>query len=471
MEHAQTELMAYLELAGVIEFRYDTAEDVLEIFKISQKGSKSLYRGSLALWSETCLNGERKEEKKGKVLELCDRLRAGKGQAGLRLDIGKRCYEIRCLAENGGRVIYGTARALKNGSQSLEHGYRRALDKDAMLDMLNKRAITEYAKRTMENPKCPTTYMVIFDLDNFKAVNDGYGHLAGDEVLVNVTEIIKQSVGKRGVIGRIGGDEIMIVTKGISSKEELRPILSAIRLNVERAYKGVFGAVSLTCSMGAAAYPDHGSSYTEVMKIADKMLYLAKDKGRNRYIIFTPEMHREYVRELSPAVKEEVADSPVQYDRNRIMLYMLENYLVLGSSSNEFAFTQVGNAYHLSEILAVFGNGSKGFQWTPEGFSLDDGSFMQIEADDEFFTGFNEDGVFVMDALYAVSERYPEMERKLVERDVQSAIFYQIKHKGKPDGYIMFAKKGQRQKWSEYEILALSSIGKMFELYVYGNER
>lgn len=463
----QTELMVYLELANVIEFTYDASEDMLEIFKISEKKQKTLYKGTMRSWTEQCLSGKVTEETKEGFLAFCRQLRAGKENARAQLTLGKSCYEVNWLTEScgsDGGIIHGTARELKDPEQSMGDSYYNVLDRDAMLDMLNKRAITGYAQRLFEDKDCPTTYLVICDLDNFKAVNDNYGHLTGDEVLMGVTEILKQSVGKRGLIGRIGGDEILIVTKGVHNKEELRPILSAIRSGVELAYKGKFGYISLTCSLGAAAYPDNASSYTEVLSIADKMLYLAKEKGRNRYIIFTPEMHQGYIGRGEDRKGE--TTQPVQYDKNGIMQYMLENYLTRKASSNEYAFTQVGKVFHLSEILAVIYSGERGFRWVPEEFSLERADFW-FEVDHGFFSEFDENGIFVMDALYAIEDKYPEVKERLRENDIQSAIFYQIKQKGEPDGYIMFAKKVQRQKWSEYEILALSAIGKMFELYMY----
>ena len=77
------------------------------------------------------------------------------------------------------------------------------------------------------------------------------------------------------MVGRIGGDEIMIVTKDIHNKNDLRPFMRDIRIGVEEQFKDKLNGISLTCSMGAAAYPDHGDSCDKAIDIADKMLYLA----------------------------------------------------------------------------------------------------------------------------------------------------------------------------------------------------
>ena len=91
-----------------------------------------------------------------------------------------------------------------------------------------------------------------------------------------------------------------------------------------------------------------------------------------------------------------------------------------------------------------------------------------MELNDEFYSQFNKDGMFIVDGLYDLvgeKERYKE---KIVERGAESVLFYRLKKDDDYQGFVLFVKKGQRQKWSEYELLALSTIGKIFELSVQG---
>lgn len=370
-------------------------------------------------------------------------------------ELGRALYLNEAIAEDGG----------ESNSRHDSHQYRRASDRDPMLNMLNKKAITDYAQSVCREGK-PTAYIVIFDLDHFKQANDTLGHAYGDEILSGVTEIINEAVGQRGVVGRIGGDEIMIVTRGMADKQELRPILREIRMKVEDTYKNISGNLSVTCSMGAAAYPDHGDSFSSVRNLADKMLYLAKEKGRNRYIIYTPEMHKELLESFGEGTTTGI-DFGSTFDKIGLVRYMLEDYLRKGVTSNITAFSNVGQAFRLSEILIVYERGGAGFRWTPEGVTHTKEDLTWMPLDAPFFGHCDPNDLFVVDARMLIQLTEPQLERKLTDRDIQSALFYKLAHNGKIQGFVMFARKEQRQKWSEYELLALSTIARVFEMSVY----
>ena len=111
----------------------------------------------------------------------------------------------------------------------------------------------------------------------------------GDEVLSRVSEIIRSDLNARGVAGRFGGDEFMILFENVKSEQELRLILKTITKNIQWAFADK--EVSVTTSWGIAKYPEDGSSLEELFKIADKALYIAKAKGKNRYIIYDERKH------------------------------------------------------------------------------------------------------------------------------------------------------------------------------------
>ena len=156
--------------------------------------------------------------------------------------------------------------------------------------MFNKRAINEYAIEQIQNNK-KNGYLAIIDIDNFKQINDRYGHMFGDEVLAKVSEIIKSVVSARGVVGRFGGDEFLIVLDGIKSEQDLRLILKTISKHIQWSYNGIKGNLMLTTSFGVSKYPEDGTTYEELFKKADKSLYIAKEKGKNRYVIYDERKH------------------------------------------------------------------------------------------------------------------------------------------------------------------------------------
>ncbi|MBR3735967.1 MAG: GGDEF domain-containing protein, partial [Lachnospiraceae bacterium] len=162
---------------------------------------------------------------------------------------------------------------------------------DKMTGLLNKQGITNYAQELMGRYPRKTFYFFLLDIDHFKMVNDTFGHMRGDEVIIDVAHIIRDVIGKRGTVGRIGGDEFMLVLENVQTETDLRLVLGEVRDAVREKYENFGDKLNLTVSMGGARFPDYTESYEEMFNLADRMLYLAKMKGRDRYIFYTPAIH------------------------------------------------------------------------------------------------------------------------------------------------------------------------------------
>lgn len=162
---------------------------------------------------------------------------------------------------------------------------------DSATGLLNKRACMEYTKAVMASNDNKIHYMIIFDVDNFKSINDTYGHLFGDEVLSKIATILNANLNGRGIAGRFGGDEFYIFTSNIKDTEDLRILLTTMRKELQYAFDSRIDEFGVTLSVGVSEYPKDGNNYEILFKKADKCLYLAKEKGRNRFIIYNEEIH------------------------------------------------------------------------------------------------------------------------------------------------------------------------------------
>ena len=123
----------------------------------------------------------------------------------------------------------------------------------------------------------------MIDLDGFKYVNDTFGHLCGDEVLKQMAEILKKSVRQTDMVIRYAGDEFTILLPGVDQKK-VEKLAQALVDNVAKTpFKGLDGQdLHLTISMGFSLYPDDGDRVDTLIELADKALYLSKQKGKNR---------------------------------------------------------------------------------------------------------------------------------------------------------------------------------------------
>ncbi|RGZ69283.1 GGDEF domain-containing protein [Eubacterium sp. AM49-13BH] len=162
---------------------------------------------------------------------------------------------------------------------------------DSATGLLNKRACMEYTKSVIASKDDKIHYIIMFDVDNFKSINDTYGHLFGDEVLSKIAGIINANLNGRGIAGRFGGDEFYIFTDNIKDEEDLRILLTTMRKELQYAFDSRIEDFGVTLSVGVSLFPKDGTDYEELFRKADKCLYFAKEKGRNRFIIYNESKH------------------------------------------------------------------------------------------------------------------------------------------------------------------------------------
>ncbi len=125
--------------------------------------------------------------------------------------------------------------------------------------------------------------VLLADIDKFKKLNDDFGHLAGDEVLRQVSEIFRNHLRKIDIVCRYGGEEFGVLLPETSGQLALK-VAEKLRKAVECfQFRGV--PLSVTMSAGIAAFPDHGTKRDELVRAADIQLYAAKQAGRNRVIL------------------------------------------------------------------------------------------------------------------------------------------------------------------------------------------
>ena len=211
-----------------------------------------------------------------------------------------------CVRNNGKEAkhsIIKCAGLYDNGVYSMAVGYiheymertytdTRKIEIDSLTGLLAKGEITNMVIRTVELEKRQNVTLAIVDIDHFKKVNDEFGHMTGDNIIRQVASVLADEVGDNGLVGRIGGDEFMILFYDAFDLENARQRLRSIKNTVSGMFPpDIPGQPTVTLSIGCAAYPKDASNYGELFTLADFALYRAKEKGRNRYIIYSRELH------------------------------------------------------------------------------------------------------------------------------------------------------------------------------------
>ncbi len=133
--------------------------------------------------------------------------------------------------------------------------------------------------------------ILLLDLDNFKQVNDGLGHDAGDDLLIQLAKRLSQCVREADIVARVGGDEFAIMLLNPRDIKVAATIAQKILSDIALPFHIFSNDVSVRASIGIAIYPDNGDTATQLTKAADTAMYHAKSSGRNTFKYFSRAMH------------------------------------------------------------------------------------------------------------------------------------------------------------------------------------
>lgn len=159
---------------------------------------------------------------------------------------------------------------------------------DKLTGFLNKASGTERVSLLCAHQE---GLLMLLDLDNFKLVNDLYGHDMGDKVLVAFSTIIRHNVRGDDIVSRIGGDEFMAFLPGLLEEETVSSLTARINSQLMNEADELMGSdhgIPLGVSIGAAFAPKHSSDFKILFQFADTALYKAKQNGKHDYVIYEP---------------------------------------------------------------------------------------------------------------------------------------------------------------------------------------
>lgn len=292
LDNMLTACKAQLDLYEDVYFGYDPVEEMVDVFH-TQEANFDGGRYTLDEF-EQLLTGKASEKQKSEVKGFINQMRSKTGRFSVRVDgnllnddsnsnitklEGAFVYFEKEKEGVVGHIHLGRTRG-KFVAASIKH--------DSLTGLVDKADISRIAMERIDERQLAGTTLVVVDIDYFKNINDTFGHQYGDTVIKKIADIISSVVGSDGIVGRFGGDEFLIVLYKITDEETLRKYLRGMKDRIKEAFpdKGIDDNMPLSISEGAASYPKDADSYEDVFMIADYCLYIAKDKGRNRYIIY-----------------------------------------------------------------------------------------------------------------------------------------------------------------------------------------
>lgn len=344
---------------------------------------------------------------------------------------------------------------------------------DSMTGLLNKATIEAYiGEQLREVQPGSNDVLMVVDIDDFKNVNDTYGHLVGDEVIIDIAKALMRFAFNDGVVGRIGGDEFVVYMKNILDTTFVCEKAEKVAKILLEKYPGGNGKPKVTLSIGIAA-TDIAMPYSDLMEKADAAVYQAKLNGKNGYVLYNESLERgEYHNER----KNNICNFDAVIISNALNM-LCENVDV--TSCLKQVIHYVGTALCIHRIAIWEYREDRNFldktiEWKAPAYSYADNSTECLNS-----IAWEEiDTLTITGTFHSSNTKMVKLSNfsKGPFSDVSEFIQSKFEYEGTVIGYMGYFNYSEAERWSTEKIETLNVFtkalnGYMQRKYIEGNEK
>ena len=451
----------FMTLEDVYFFEYLLEKDSITVYKYVNERAMNQFEGSL----NTLIQEVEQAHEGSDIARLEDQLRSfcahlRSGEDFFEMEFIRGQEELEIWKVKGARIpknremVAGIITPDRNREK--EAYYLTPAARDAGTGLLNKRAWTEYTIEQLNRKDGETRWLVIIDIDDFKHINDTYGHIFGDQVIRRVAEIMQVLVGQRGVIGRFGGDEYVMLLEKVDTREQLKTLLKTIAKEFALAFDP---KTHVTASIGVSEYPVDGPEYEELMRKADKALYLAKEKGKNRHIIYEERLHGKL--ENDDMQNMAMAYAVSKEKKREVITEMITELCVSGVDAivkKEERLQQIRSLFDLDGITV----------YTQEGACLvcRNGNYIaeapdstELFTDKKYLALFGDDDNFVESNTLKLRSQDPAAFAVMQKQEIGASLQCLSRKDGVPYTTVNYDVFNRNRKWSDEDVTLLTILG------------
>lgn len=451
----------FMTLEDVYFFEYLLENDSITVYKYVNERAMNQFDGSLnelIRKVEQAHEGSDIARLEDQLRAFCAHLRNGEDLFEMEFTRGQENREV--WKVKGARIpkkrdmVAGIITPDRNREK--EAYYLTPAARDAGTGLLNKRAWTEYTIEQLNRKDQNIRWMVIIDIDDFKHINDTYGHIFGDQVIRRVAEIMQALVGQRGVIGRFGGDEYVILLEKVETREQLKTLLKTIAKEFALAFDP---KIHVTASIGVSEYPVDGTEYEELMRKADKALYLAKEKGKNRHIIYEERLHGKL--ESDDMQNMAMAYAVSKEKKREVITAMITELCISGVDSivkKEERLQQIRSLFDLDGITIYSERGGN--------LICRNGNYIEemptgrgFFEDEKYLALFGDDDNFVESNMVKLRSQAPKAFAVMQKQEIGASLQCLSRKEGIPNVIVNYDVFNRNRKWSDEDITLLTILG------------
>ena len=351
---------------------------------------------------------------------------------------------------------------------------KKQAQRDELTKLLNKnstqQAVVDYLSARDDQSLAA---MLLLDLDNFKTVNDSLGHMYGDAVLTQVGNTLRNMFRAQDVVGRIGGDEFMILLKELPNLEVIQDRCKLLVETLHSQLGRLMPNLPVSVSVGAAVAPRDGVGFTDLYRHSDEALYTAKRKGKNQFKIYT--VLDKYDSMMDPGFHSTTIDSDNQPTMNDDALMrfafrsLYESRDVENTINELLAF--IGMRFNVSRVY-IFENDeenahcSNTFEWCNEGIPSEKDNLQNLSYETDIP---NWQYVYEKNSiLYCTDiEELDPVIRSVVEpQGIKSMLHCAIMDQGVYRGFVGFDECTANCFWTQGQVTTLQSLAEMLAVFL-----
>lgn len=347
---------------------------------------------------------------------------------------------------------------------------------DSLTKLYNKATAVEKINKYISEEENPAGVLLIIDIDDFKLINDTYGHMLGDIVIQEISARLKNMFYGSDIISRIGGDEFMIFMKDIHNRQLVADRAKRVNDAFLSIVADKVNECTPSCSIGIAFYPDDGSSFDTLFNCADMALYHAKLNGKDCFAFYDIDFADNVPDAMKAATKTKIeSDILPQSLEPPLLDYILTAFANPQSNPDDMingVLRVIGEHYSLSRTY-VFENtaddsaADNTYEWCNENITPQLANLRNVPYSVNgisMLDSFDSSGIFYCHN----TENLPEWEHeKLSSQGIKSILLCAMLIDGKMKGYVGFDDCKINRIWVSDQIRMLSFITKFIGLLLY----
>lgn len=345
---------------------------------------------------------------------------------------------------------------------------------DMLTNVLNKTSTEKHINECIEVLSDKKHALLMMDIDDFKDINDTFGHIIGDSVLKEFTSNIQRIFRTSDIIGRVGGDEFMVFMRDIKDVHIIEKKCKEILNLFDSGIVENLNNTNLSGSIGIALYPNDGKSYQELYEKADKALYHAKKHGKSQFVYYDQVENKNVTDEQNLDKKDVSVIETVESFEGHLIKYIINQLYtcVDFDKTIQHILSVIGLHMKVSRVYIIEINEDNSelrntYEWCSPGIRPMKESLQHVTVKERGLlkSTFDNHGLYYLDDIEKLKDNKVYY-NYVAGQDIKSLLHCSMVENGEYRGFIGFDECIQNRKWTDKELELFRAIANVITVFL-----